>query len=317
MQKITFRAMGSQILIALDTNDTAELDQAWLAQEWFSKWEQVLSRFSQTSELSWLNQHTGKSQPVSQTMWDVLEISLQSQEYTNHLVTPLILNDLERAGYDITFEELEKNLGDILRQPYIPLPLVDARIELNETDHTVYIPQGYRIDLGGVAKGWAAHQTMLKLQHIAPVLVDAGGDIAISGPMTNGNAWPVGIANPFIPEQDVDLVMLTRSGIATSGRDYRRWQVDGNWQHHIIDPRLNAPAQTDIFSLSVIAEDVMAAEAAAKAGLILGSQEGISWLVKHPGLVFLMILENGETLASNGYQNYKWTEAWQNLTTTK
>ena len=96
------------------------------------------------------------------------------------------------------------------------------------------------------------------------MLVDAGGDIAISGPMTNGNPWPVGIANPFIPEQDVDLVMLTRGGIATSGRDYRCWQVNGNWQHHIIDPRLNAPAQTDVFSLSVIAENVIASETAAK-----------------------------------------------------
>ena len=97
-------------------------------------------------------------------MFDVLKISLQSQEHTNHLVTPLILNDLEKAGYDTTFEELDKNLGNLLRQTYIPLPLFDAGSNLMKQNHTVYIPLGYRIDLGGVAKGWAAHQTMLRLR---------------------------------------------------------------------------------------------------------------------------------------------------------
>ena len=63
--------------------------------------------------------------------------------------------------------------------------------------------------------------------------------------------------------------------------------------HHIIDPRSGEPAQTDLISVTIVAPDVLQAEAAAKAVLILGNDEGQAWLEAHPDLGGLLALQDG------------------------
>ncbi len=118
--------------------------------------------------------------------------------------------------------------------------------------------------LGGVAKGWAAQQAMRRLKQYGPALVDAGGDIAVSGLKAGGQPWLVGIDDPWHVAENLGTLRLGRCGVATSGRDHRRWQQDGRWQHHIIDPRTGEPAVTDVLTATVVAPNVMEAEMAAK-----------------------------------------------------
>jgi thiamine biosynthesis lipoprotein len=87
---------------------------------------------------------------------------------------------------------------------------------------------------------------------------------------------------------------LGRCGVATSGRNYRRWQRGGAWKHHIIDPRTGEPAETDVLSATVIAPTVLEAEVAAKVVLILGSREGLAWLGAKPNYAGLVVLEDGQ-----------------------
>ncbi len=101
--------------------------------------------------------------------------------------------------------------------------------------------------------------------------------------------------------------MIARGGVATSGRDYRRWQRDGAWQHHILDPRTGQPAATDVLSATVIAPTAREAEAAAKAALILGSREGLEWLETHPAFAGLLILEDSRMRYSHRLYKYLWS----------
>lgn len=98
--------------------------------------------------------------------------------------------------------------------------------------------------------------------------------------------------------------MIYKGGVATSGRDYRRWQKNGVWQHHIIDPRSGDPAFTDVVTATVIAPTAQSAEMAAKAVLIQGGVQGIAWLEKHPPLAGLVVLEDGHTLHSSRWFNF-------------
>jgi thiamine biosynthesis lipoprotein len=145
------------------------------------------------------------------------------------------------------------------------------------------------------------------------VLVDAGGDIAISGPMRNGMPWAVGVDDPFQAGQSLALMMLADCGIATSGKDYHRWMKADRWQHHIIDPRTDKPAETDVFTATVIARDVMDAEAWAKTALILGSQAGADKLNQVEGLAYLLVLEGGSILENARFNQYRWNEKWQTI----
>jgi thiamine biosynthesis lipoprotein len=165
---------------------------------------------------------------------------------------------------------------------------------------------GTRLDLSGIAKGWAADQAARRLALLGPSLVDAGGDIAVCGPRLSGEPWPVAIPDPFNPTENIDLLLLEQGGVATSGRDRRRWLKDGWWRHHIIDPRTGLPAQTEVLTATVLAPNAQTAEMAAKTALILGSWQGIAWLDARPELAGLLVLEDGERVHSRQWMNYIW-----------
>ena len=80
----------------------------------------------------------------------------------------------------------------------------------------------------------------------------------------------------------MEILFLERCGVATSGKDRRRWIREGVLKHHIIDPLTDQPAETDVLTVTVIAPDVMLAEAAAKAVFIQGSRAGLEWIEAHP-----------------------------------
>lgn len=311
MQTVTFRAMGSQIFIALDTEEKGVLEAAWKAREWFEEWEQAFSRFRISSELSILNKLPGVPVRVSEPLFEILKLSMSFQEMTGGIFNPLILNSLEFAGYNVTFDELSQNINLFVEQEGLPLSSNDAEIKIIEDDRSVVIPYGYKLDLGGVAKGWAANLTMARLQHLAPILVDAGGDIAVSQPKQDDSFWPVGITDPFSPDKTLDLLMISKGGIATSGRDFRRWKMNGKWMHHLIDTRNDRPAVTDIVSATVISKDVIFSEAAAKCAVILGSGEATQWLTNQQGIEYLLLLENQRFISSDGYRFIQWNESCQ------
>ena len=134
--------------------------------------------------------------------------------------------------------------------------------------------------------------------------MNAGGDIAISGPRADGEVWRIGVANPFEPKEDLFMLHLMGGGVATSGKDRRRWIRGDILQHHIIDPRTGQPAETDVLTATVVAPTVMEAEAAAKSVLILGSGAGMEWLEADSGLAGLLILEDGRVLTNLRMEEY-------------
>ena len=182
--------------------------------------------------------------------------------------------------------------------------LADAdwrEIKLDPRQSKVWLPEGMRLDLGGIAKGWAAQHAAQMLGITAPALVDAGGDIAISGPRIDSEPWVVAVDDPRSPESNepIELLLLQSGGVATSGRNYRHWMHNGAMQHHIIDPRTGLPAQTDVLSATVVAPSAVMAEIAAKAVLILGSDDGLTWIESNQLLAALLVRDDGTIVHSS------------------
>ncbi len=305
MQKLAFRAMGSEMRVLLDGVEPPTGNPLAAVPDWFALWEAVLSRFQPSSELRRLNARAGRVVRVSRTLWDVLQAALVAARRTGGLVTPTGAAALEAAGYTNSFAT-----GWVLtgsgRSDAEPIPRWQA-IRCRPRARTVRVPAGVRLDFGGIAKGWAADRTAHALVAMGPVLVDAGGDIRVSGPCADRSSWPIGVADPHNPDRDLALLALRHGAIATSGRDYRRWQQGGIWQHHILDPRTGRPAVTDVLTATVIAPTAVHAEAAAKAVLILGSRAGTAWLDRHPTLAGLIVLDDGQVCRSRRLLNYYWS----------
>lgn len=311
MQCIEFRAMGSRVFVAAESDSPLVREHLARVPTWFAEWEQVLSRFRDDSELARLNSSAGAWVPVGPVLWEVLQAALDAAHWSNGLVTPTLLAALEASGYVCSFDAGGQALAghNGTAPASVPPSLNDwLQIRCDPATRSVWLPPAMRLDLGGIAKGWAADQTLQALCASGPLLVDAGGDIALSGPQLDGSPWPIGVANPACPAEALALLLIGRGGVATSGRDYRRWRHNGTWQHHILDPRTGQPAQTDVVSATVVAPTAATAEAAAKTVLILGSRAGLAWLERQPAYAGLLILEDGALLQSSRMQAYLWQE---------
>jgi FAD:protein FMN transferase len=309
MQRLEFFAMGCQMLTILDWESPLAAERIQQVPQWFGEWEQCLSRFRTDSELSAVNRSAGRWAQVSEVMWDVFHAAMQAAQETHGLVTPTILEDLERAGYDRSFEKLHDGAAHT-QTIGVSNRAADWRaIDWNAHTHSIFVPEGVRLDFGGIAKGWAADQAVQRLSIYGPALVDAGGDIAVSHSLDNGQAWPIelDVLNQHTGGDVLPLLMVSKGGVATSGRDYRHWQCDGKNQHHIIDPRTGCPADTDVLTATVIAPSTREAEVAAKVALILGSRNGLEWIDARPTLAGILVLEDGRRLYSRRAQQYLWS----------
>ena len=303
LHRLPFRAMGGEMLVVMEGENSAPsiIDEIPV---WFEGWEQTLSRFRPNSELSRLNQTFDQPVEVSDTLWDVFQYSLSAEIITNGLVTPTVLDAMLEAGYDQSFDNLpryqNKNESSNFLTATHPLSLV----VWDEKSQTICLPHGVHLDFGGVAKGWAAHQTVERLKEFGSVLMNAAGDIAISDSLANGQPWQIGVKNPFVKETDFETLNLSRCGVATSGKDRRHWKQNGLARHHIIDPYTAQPAQTNVVTATIVAPTVMEAGAAAKAVLILGGEEGLKWIEADPVLAGIIVLENGHTFYSQRIFEY-------------
>ncbi|MGB7873294.1 MAG: FAD:protein FMN transferase [Anaerolineales bacterium] len=301
LHTLPFRAMGCQMLAILEQDCEDAPGILARVPDWFEEWEQALSRFRHDSELSRLNRTADQPVPVSQTLWDVFQASLTADQETGGLVTPTVLEAVEMAGYDRPFDELFGSRNYVgLGADVRPLSIVIY----DEQPRTICLPPEIRLDFGGVAKGWTAHQAVQRLKASGPALMNAGGDIAISGPRLNDEPWLIGISNPFEPEQDLVTLHLHGGGVATSGKDRRRWMQGTLLNHHIIDPRTGQPAMTDILTVTVIAPTTMEAEAAAKSVFLMGSGDGLDWLESDSGLAGVLVLDDGQVIASQRAKDY-------------
>jgi thiamine biosynthesis lipoprotein len=294
--------MNTPMLLAVEGSTTTTAEIASQVPTWFAEWEDQLSRFRPTSDLCALNRSSAERVTVGETLFAVLKEALRAAELSEGLVTPTTLEALERAGYDKSFEQLQASAQG---EAGPSSPAADYRkISLREEDHTVFRPSGLRLDLGGSAKGWSADQAAKRIAGRAHALIDAGGDIAVTGPKKDGTPWPIAVSSPFDPNSHLALLLIGEGGVATSGRTARRWMKDGKVQHHLIDPRTGCPATTDLVSVTVVGPSAMEAEVVSKAILIRGSKDGLTWLEAQERYAALAVREDGTQLRSSRMTPY-------------
>jgi thiamine biosynthesis lipoprotein len=297
MKKIEFPAMGSQISAFLDVPDDeadVQLDQV---QEWFLEWEQRFSRFNPDSELTELNAHAGTWSGVSREMFDLLRLAKEAYRESNRLVNAALLPLMKAYGYWTSFDDLEKAQSGFDGRTFdINIDL--SELILDEDALKVYLPKDMQIDLGGIAKGWAANEAMRRLSPLGPALVNAGGDIAISESMANGELWTVGINDPQKPGEWIEILQAGPCGIATSGIDRRQWRQGETLRHHVIDPRTLRPVESDVQTATCIANDVMQAEIGAKSILTLGSGAGLDWLAEQKDMHAVVVCKDRSVIYS-------------------
>ena len=298
MLTIAFSTMGCAGRAVLDAEGSAAESALHELPAWLARRERVLSRFDATSDLCRLNDE-GHADAVDDVLFEGVSVALAAARETDGLVTPTVAEALEAAGYDRDFAAVDRDqraAAPIARA----IPDVSG-IVLDPIARSIRLPRGVRLDLGGTAKGWCADEAVTRLSRLGPALVDLGGDIAVS---PGRRPWPVAVEGPGGDE--LDLVLLERGGLATSGRDHRRWRRGGVEQHHLVDPRTGLPAHTDILTVTVLGPSARVAETAAKRVLLSGTEEGLAFL-EAAGLSALVVRDDGTVVRSRRFAQHTWS----------
>lgn len=285
-----FRAMGTNIELIVDAQNTPEVHAAMLAgHRTFADLEAKLSRFRPDSELSRLNREREIAAP-SGALRAAVELALEAREATSGRFDPGVHDAVVAAGYDRSFDELPATVrGGPARTSAHGAPA-----SIDQRTGTIRLADGARIDLGGIAKGLTAEIVAETLADVGPCLVNAGGDIATRG-VPAGGAWPVGLR---LAQGDA-VVGLAHGALATSGRDRRAWTTTSGDAHHVIDPATGAPAATDVLRITVFAPTAVDAETYATALMIVGADAAIDE-ARSLGLEAIVVSEQGTTLMTEG-----------------
>jgi thiamine biosynthesis lipoprotein len=267
----------------------------------FGCMHRALTRFDGSSELSALNARAGETVTASDTLLRAVQAALWVARASDGLVDPTVLDALESAGYARSRDGaspaplVDAVAGAPARRPAAPRPSARWQdIALDASRHTIRLPAGVRIDVGGSAKGLAADLAAEQLARRGAYAVDVGGDIRIGGthhlPRTVHIRHPLadGIAHSFT---------VTTGAVATSGLQTRLWRTEHGFAHHLIDPARGTPAWTGVVQATALAPTGLEAEMLAKTALLLGPNAGRELLGRHGGA---LVLDDGSLVLAGG-----------------
>ena len=257
--------------------------------------ENLMSIYKEGSEVSSLNREAGKSAlKVSPEVFEVIKKSLYYSE-------------ISEGAFDITVGVLEEAWGFEDKEYRLPpaeelrrdLRLVNYKdILLDEERETIrFRKKGMKIDLGGVAKGYAVEEAIkeLRKEGVRKALVNAGGDIQGMGE----REWKIGLKHPLKKGEILTTLKLRNQAVATSG-DYEKFFFkEGRRYHHLIDPRTGKPAQGSM-SVTILAPGATIADILATAVFVLGPSKGMELIEKLENVEGIIVTSEREIKISSG-----------------
>jgi FAD:protein FMN transferase len=290
-----FRAMGSDAHLVVVGGADHLLDDA---QRRVEELEQRWSRFIDSSEICELNRRAGDDVMVSVETALLVERAIEAWRLTGGGFDPTVLGAVLRAGYDVSFDEMAED------KPATSSSLIVGCTDIHVEGRMVRLPTGTGFDPGGIGKGLAADIVIGELLSagVAGACVNLGGDLRVAGSNPSGNAWTIAIEHPSMDEA-IALIGLHSGAVATSTTLRRRWSVDGQTRHHLIDPVTGEPSESDLELTTVIAAEAWMAEVLAKAVLLRGSARAFDIIDDHH-VQALTIDAAGAIRTTSGFQRF-------------
>jgi thiamine biosynthesis lipoprotein len=272
------RALGGSMRIVVTRPARLGVAKA-AANQVVAEIDAAASRFRDDSELSRLNNATGREVAVGPLLAKAIAAALRGASLTGGAVDPTVGSAVRMAGYEGDFAGIPAD-GPSMRLVAHRVPGWQA-IRFSAALRTVFIPEGVEIDLGATAKALAsdlAAEAASQAMGGAGALVSLGGDIAVAGEPPAGG-WSVQVSEDSAApiREGEETVSISSGGLATSSTTVRRWTRGGVILHHIIDPATGLPAESRWRTATVAAATCVDANIASTAAIVK-SVGAVAWL---------------------------------------
>lgn len=300
--------MGVPFKILLYAPDSATANLAFEAA--FSRVEalnRVLSDYDSDSELSRLSRSAPMAEgvPISEPLWTVLARSQTLAAQTG-------------GAFDVTVGPYVRLWRRARRSGEMPSPdrLAEARsavgyqfLKLDNRARTAQLLRpNMRLDLGGIAMGYAVDETLklLRERGISRALVDASGDIAVGDPPPGKPGWTIDVMPLSTDGTPARRILLSNAAVTTAGDAFQHVVIDGRRYSHIVDPRTGLGV-TDGVGVAVIARDCLTADSLDTAASVLGPKAALALIEATPGAAAFIVRPTAgepEILESRGFKAY-------------
>lgn len=234
----------------------------------------MFSRTAEDSEISRINNAGGAPVEVSEETITLIEKGIYYSEMSN-------------GAFDITIGSISSLWDFKAESPSIPdaAAIADAVSHVNYKnimiqDNTVRLLDPYaKLDVGAVAKGYIADRLReyLEEEGIDHAMIDLGGNIIAMGSKLDGSDYNIGIQKPFDENgTPITSVKLSDKSIVTSGVYQRYFEQDGKIYHHILDPATGYPCENNLYSVTIITDSSLTADALSTTCFLLGYEKGMN-----------------------------------------
>lgn len=242
------------------------------------------------SEIIKLNKNAGRG--YIELSPDIIYLLEKSKYYS----------DISRGKFDITIGPLVKLWSIDTQEVSKPTEekinkarnLVDYRnLLIDEEENKAFLTQsGMEVDLGAIAKGYAADKTIeiLKKAGINKAIINIGGNIYALGEKDKSTPWKIGIQDPFRPINNyLAYILVKDKSVVTSGSYEKRVEIDGRVYHHLLEPQTGYPVENNLAAVSIIHPSSTDADALSTTAFLLGLEEGLELIesLSHAEAIFI------------------------------
>lgn len=289
-------AMGSFLAITVvhSSQDQAE-NAIGLAFDEVDRLSRLLSRHDQATPVFHLNS-TGKLPTGEKEIQEVVARSLYYYQLTGGAfdITVKPLLDLYRARFDAGLTPSDADITAILSR-------IGARYLQISANQVQFGREGMGISLDGIAPGYIVDRVsdLLHRNGVKNHLINASGDIRVSGMAAKGKPWTVAIQDPAKRSDYPEVVSMQSGAISTSG-DYEVFYDREKIFHHIVDGR-NGHSPVWPTSVTAMAPTVMDADALSTSLFVMAPVDGIRMINSLPGCGCFLIGRDGTTMQSAGW----------------
>jgi len=270
---ITFNAMASPCEVLIQTQDKKLAEQVaqYISLEVW-RIEDKYSRYDSRSVCSQINTSDGKPITIDEETYLLLNFAEQCYQLSDGLF------DISSGVLSKVWSFDGKN-GECQHFPSSD----DVSKQLKHVgwkkvffdQHSIVLPQKMALDFGGIGKEYAVDRSILLAKQLTdkPILVNLGGDLAVTGPRLNNQAWQVAIEHPdcdALGQQQDMIVALHQGALATSG-DARRYLIKKGIRYgHVLNVKTGWPIIHAPRSITTVAPQCIQAGILATLALLQG-----------------------------------------------
>jgi len=295
--------LGTTVEISMyDQKDKTIIDKAF---DRVSEIERKMTiNNAEISEIIALNNASGNSEVKLSP--DTLFVLEKGMEYSK----------LSRGKFDITIGPVVKlwNIGT----EYAAIPEKDKLMEavklvgyenlrLNRESQSARLEKaGMKVDLGAIAKGYAADEAarILKENGVEHASINLGGNVMTVGGNPDGNPWNIGVQDPFNPRGNYfGIVPAKDQTVVTSGIYEKYFEENGKRYHHILDPFTGYPVENNLCSVSIIADKSIDGDGLSTTALLFGLEDGMKLIEGLKNVEAVFVTSDKKVYVSSGLKD--------------